>query len=251
MANLLDGDVALVTGGGSGIGRAIAIGYAAEGAQVVVVDVDVEGAAETAKSIEDAGGTGHSYPLDVADRDACVDLAATVAVDVGAVSILVNNAGIVRRATLESDTAPDDWDAVLGVNVDGPFNVTRAFLAPLTATKGRVVNIGLIQSMIHAPNSIAYTVSKGAIMNFTKGLATELGPQGVRVNTIGPGLIRTPLNAEARAASDHEGFFVRRTPLGRAGDPVDIVGPAIFLAFGMSAYVTGTYLPVDGGFLVN
>ncbi len=251
MANLLDGNIALVTGAGSGIGRAIARGFAGEGATVVAVDIDEAGAAETARMIGDAGGAAHSHALDVTDRGACVALAATVAADVGEVSILVNNAGIVRRTTIDKDGAPDDWDAILSVNVDGPFNVTRAFLDALTARKGRVINIGSVQSMIHAATSIAYTVSKGAIMNFTKGLATELGPQGVRVNTIGPGLIRTPLNADVRASPDHEDNFLRRTPLRRVGDPEDIVGPAIFLASEMSGYVSGVYMPVDGGLLAN
>jgi 3-oxoacyl-[acyl-carrier protein] reductase len=251
MGNLLDGHIALLTGGGSGIGRAIARGYAAEGATVIAADANADSAAETAKLIADAGGTGHAYGLDVTDRQACDDLAVTVSGEVGAVSVLVNNAGIVRRSTMETEAAVGDWEDVLAVNLDGPFNVSRAFLADLIKTKGRVINIGSIQSMIHARTSIAYTVSKGAVMNLSKAMAGELGPKGIRVNTIGPGLIRTPLNAEARSNSDHEPYFIGRTPLRRVGEPEDIVGPAVFLASDMSGYVTGAYLPVDGGFLIN
>jgi 3-oxoacyl-[acyl-carrier protein] reductase len=251
MGNLLDGDIALITGGGSGIGRAISKGYADEGAVVIAADANADGAAETAAMIADAGGTAHAYALDVTDRAACDALAKTVAAEVGRVSVLVNNAGIVRRSLMDSDTAVDDWNDILDVNLDGPFNVSRAFLADLTETRGRVINLGSVQSMIHARTAIAYTVSKGAIMNLSKGMAGELGPKGIRVNTIGPGLIRTPLNADVRAVGEHEAYFIARTPLRRAGEPEDIVGPAIFLASDLSAYVTGVYLPVDGGFLIN
>jgi NAD(P)-dependent dehydrogenase (short-subunit alcohol dehydrogenase family) len=155
-----------------------------------------------------------------------------------------------RRAKITSDTAVQDWDNVLSVNTHGVFNVTHAFLATLKATKGRIVNLGSIQSFVHTPNSVAYTTSKGAVRNFTTGLAAELGPDGVRVNAIGPGLIQTALNRD----TIHEGAeiyanFLHHTPLKRPGTPADIVGPAVFLASDMSQYVTGVTLPVDGGYL--
>lgn len=252
MGTLLDGHIAVVTGAASGIGRAIARGYADEGATVVVADVNEAGAAETAAMINAAGNNRASaVMLDVTDRANCAAVAAEVARDVGPVSILVNNAGIVRRNPISAPDADADWDAIIGVNATGLYNVTKAFLEPLKATRGRIVNLGSIQSHIHTMNAAAYTVAKHGVLGFTKALAAELGADGIRVNAIGPGLIRTPLNAENRANTDMEAKFVLRTPLGRAGEAADIAGPAIFLASDLSAFVTGVLIPVDGGYLTR
>ncbi len=249
MGTLLEGHIAVVTGAGSGIGRAIAQGYAAEGARVMAADINEDGARETAAMIADAGGAATSSALDVTDRDSCATLAVTVRRELGAVSVLVNNAGIVRREPISAANADEDWDAVLAVNATGVYNVTKAFLDHLKQTKGRIVNIGSIQSHVHTGNAAVYTVAKHGVLGFTRALAAELGPDGVRVNAIGPGLIRTPLNAENRANTDMEAKFLRQTPLGRAGEPEDIAGPAIFLASDLSAYVTGILIAADGGYL--
>ena len=252
MGTLLSGHIAVVTGAASGIGRAIARGYADEGASVVVADVNVAGAAETAAMINAAGDNRASaVMLDVTDRANCAAVAAEVARDVGPVSILVNNAGIVRRNPISAPDSDADWDAIINVNATGLYNVTKAFLEPLKATRGRIVNLGSIQSHIHTMNAAAYTVAKHGVLGFTKALAAELGADGIRVNAIGPGLIRTPLNAENRANTDMEAKFVLRTPLGRAGEAEDIAGPAIFLASDLSAFVTGVLIPVDGGYLTR
>ncbi len=249
MAGLLEGDIAVVTGAGSGIGRAIAKGFAAVGAKVVVADINEAGASETASMIAQAGGEALSAVLDVTDRASCAALAEIVAQQYGATSVLVNNAGIVRREPITADKANEDWDAIMRVNATGPYNVTKAFLEPLKETKGRIVNIGSIQSHVHTGNAVAYTVAKHGVLGFTRALAAELGPDGIRVNAIGPGFIRTPLNAENRAKTDTEAQFIGKTPLGRAGEAEDITGPAIFLASAMSAFVTGALVPVDGGYL--
>jgi NAD(P)-dependent dehydrogenase (short-subunit alcohol dehydrogenase family) len=144
-----------------------------------------------------------------------------------------------------------DWDDILAVNLHGMFNVTHAFLPALRARKGRIVNIASIQAFVHVrtPNSPAYTTSKHGVLGFTRALAAELGRDGVRVNAIGPGLIETPLNAQVRANNPElVKIFLDHTPLGRAGKPEDIVGPAIFLASDMSAYVTGSIVMADGGY---
>ncbi len=253
MPNLLDNHIAAITGGGSGIGRAIAIGYAREGARIVVLDADPEGARETQRLVADAGGKADVFVLDVTDRDAAHAVADQVAAKVGPVSVLVNNAGINRRNPITGDAAAvfKDWDDIISINVMGVFNVTHAFLPQLRAQKGRVVNIGSIQSFVHVrtPNSAAYTTSKHGVLGFTKALAAELGKDGVRVNAIGPGLIETPLNAQARANNpDLVKVFLDHTPLGRAGKPEDIVGPAIFLASDLSQYVTGGIVMADGGY---
>jgi len=253
MPGLLDGHIAAVTGAGSGIGRAIAQGYAREGARVAVLDLNGEAAVETVQQILNAGGMADSFTLDVTKRADCVTVAKQVADKVGQVTILVNNAGINRRNafTAAPEAVIKDWEDILAINLYGVFNVTHAFLGQLRASKGRIVNIGSIQSFMHVrtPNSLAYTTSKHGVLGFTRALAAELGKDGVRVNAIGPGLIETPLNAQVRANNpDLVKIFLDHTPLGRAGKPEDVVGPAIFLASDLSAYVTGSIVMADGGY---
>jgi NAD(P)-dependent dehydrogenase (short-subunit alcohol dehydrogenase family) len=252
MAGLLEGHIASVTGGGSGIGQGICLAYAREGARVIILDVNPEGAKETVGLIEAEGGTASAVTLDVTDRQACRAVAAEIGKS-GKISILVNNAGINRRNHITGDATAvaKDWDDILSINLDGMFNVTHAFLAQLRARKGRIVNIGSIQSFVHVswPNSAAYTTSKHGVLGFTRALAAELGKDGVRVNAIGPGLIETRINAEARATNpEMVAMVMRHTPLGRPGKPEDIAGPAVFLASDMSAYITGCIIMADGGF---
>ena len=244
MEGLLAGHLALVTGAGSGIGEGIARGFAAAGARVIVADVNEAGARRVAGEI---GAAATAERLDVTDRVAVDALAARV----GPVSILVNNAGIIRRGKMEAANARAEWDATLAVNLDGPFIVTTAFRAQLIATKGAVINIGSVQSFVALPNSAAYSASKGGVRMLTKALAIELSPLGVRVNAIGPGMIATPLNAQARENPDYMKSFAGRIALGRFGEPADIAGAAIFLASDLARYVTGVTLPVDGGFLAT
>ena len=250
---LLSNHIAVVTGAGSGIGRAIANGYAREGARVVLLDMNEKSAADVAKEIRDAGGKAESFLLDVTKRDDCAAMAKQIAAKVGQVSILVNNAGIARRNGMlgAAEAVINDWEDIIAINLTGVFNMTHAFLEPLRAAKGRIVNIGSIQSFVHlrTPSSPAYTASKHGVLGFTKALAAELGKDGVRVNAIGPGFIETPLNAATRAdRPELVQMFMDHTPLGRPGQPEDIVGPAVFLASDMSAYVTGSILMADGGY---
>jgi NAD(P)-dependent dehydrogenase (short-subunit alcohol dehydrogenase family) len=246
MVGLLDGKLALITGAGSGIGEAIAHGMADAGARVLVADLKGEAAERVATAI---GRQATAYTADVRDRDVCDGLASAVREQIGPISILVNNAGVIRRSNVDADTARKDWDATLSVNLDGPYNMTTAFLGHLKETKGCVINIGSIQSFVALPNSAAYTASKGGVRALTKALAIELSPFGIRVNAIGPGMVATPLNAEARENPEYMRNFQNRIPLGRIGEPADIAGPAVFLASDMARYVTGVTLPVDGGFL--
>ena len=219
MSGLLEGHIAAVTGGGSGIGQAIALGYAREGAHVVVLDANGEAADQTVKDITAAGGRAESIRLDVTERDKCRGVAAEIGDKIGQVSILVNNAGINRRNafTADADAVVKDWQDIMAVNLNGVFNVTHAFLGQLRATKGRIVNIASIQSFVHVrtPNSPAYTASKHGVLGFTRALAADLGKYGIRVNAIGPGLIETPLERagprqQSRAREDLHGAHAAR-----------------------------------------
>ena len=248
MEGLLAGRLALVTGAGSGIGEAIALAMAKAGAEVIAVDINGASAERTAKKI---GGRARHFTADVSDRGACDRLAESVRREAGAISVLVNDAGIIRRGTIDDKNARRDWDATLAVNLFGPFNMVTAFREQLVETKGAIVNIGSIQSFVALPNSAAYTVSKGGVRALTQALAIELSPLGVRVNAIGPGFIATPLNAEARKNLDYMRNFEGRIPFGRIGEPEDIAGPAVFLASDLARYITGVTLPVDGGYLAR
>jgi 3-oxoacyl-[acyl-carrier protein] reductase len=250
---LLQNHIAVITGAGSGIGRAIASGYAREGARVVLLDINEKAANEAAQEIRNSGGNAMSFVLDVTRREDCVAVAKQVADKAGAVTVLVNNAGIARRNGMlgATDAVIKDWEDIIAINLTGVFNVTHAFLEPLRAAKGRIVNIGSIQSFVHlrTPSSPAYTASKHGVLGLTRALAAELGKDGVRVNAIGPGFIETPLNEKVRASNPELAkIFIDHTPLARAGKPEDIVGPAIFLASDLSGYVTGSIVMADGGY---
>ena len=248
MPGLLDGRIALVTGAGSGIGEAIARAMGEAGARIVSVDINVGAAVRTAKAV---GNGALGFPCDVTDRAACDELAARLRAEVGPVSILVNNAGIIRRGKVTDANTRRDWDDTLAVNLDGPYNMVTAFLGQLRETRGAIINIGSIQSFVALPNSAAYTTSKGGVRLLTKALALELSPLGIRVNAIGPGFTATPLNADARQNPEYMANFTGRIPLGRIGTPEDIAQPAVFLASDMAGYITGVTLPVDGGYLAR
>ena len=249
MTGLLDDRIALITGAGSGIGEAIAYAMAGAGARVIAADIDGSAAERTADRI---GREAVGFACDVTDRERCDGLAAAVRSRIGAaVSILVNNAGIIRRGAVMEPNTRSDWDATLAVNLDGPYNMVTAFLGQLRETKGSIINIGSIQSFVALPNSAPYTTSKGGVRLLTKALAIELSPLGIRVNAIGPGFTATPLNAKAREDAAYMANFATRIPLGRIGTPEDIAGPAVFLASDMARYITGVTLPVDGGYLAR
>ncbi len=253
MPGLLQNHIAAVTGSGSGIGRAIALGYAREGAQVAVLDINGSRPPRRRRtSVMPAARRNTSRSTSRIEWPAAKSRQRSQAKS-AQVSILVNNAGINRRNAFagDADAVIKDWQDIMAVNLNGLFNVTHAFLAQLRASRGRIVNIASIQSFVHVrtPNSPAYTTSKHGVLGFTRALAAELGKDGVRVNAIGPGLIETPLNAQVRANNPELiKIFLDHTPLGRTGKPEDIVGPAIFFASDLSAYVTGSIVMADGGY---
>jgi NAD(P)-dependent dehydrogenase (short-subunit alcohol dehydrogenase family) len=249
ISTLLAGKRALVTGAAHGNGRAIAVGLAAHGADVVVTDIDVEACERTAADIRGPGRSAWAFPLDVTDAQACKKLAETVAREVGPIAILINNAGIIIREGIDSPRAGENWRRVLDVNLTGVFNVTHAFLPALRQTSGAIVNLGSIASFVGVGATLGYAPSKGGVKLLTQALARDLAPDGIRVNAIAPGVIATAMTETTRNDPARLSSFMSRTPLGRVGEPDELVGPVVFLVSDMASYVNGVTLPVDGGFL--
>jgi len=246
---LLAGRVALVTGAAQGNGAAISAGLAAAGARVVAADIDAAGAERTASSIRQTGGKAWAFPLDVTDPAACAAVAAESGRVAGQVSVLVNNAGVCPRHTIDSPELHRAWNLALDVNLHGTLNVTLAFLQALRATKGTIINIASIASFASTATSIGYSTSKAAVRMLTQNLAQELAKDGVRVNAIAPGTFATSMTEATRNDPERSERFLARIPMGRFGDPQEMVGPVLFLASAMSSYVTGATLVVDGGYL--
>lgn len=246
-AGRLAGRAALVTGAGRGIGRAIALLFAREGAEVTVVDREATLAEGVAAEIAAAGGRAFAQPADVSDERAMQALAATVGARTDRLHALVNNAGIARRRHFQRLTQAD-WDAVFATNFTGAVQCTRALL-PLLRRAGdaSIVNIASITLRQEGARLSAYAASKGALASLSHSLALDLAPDGIRVNYIAPGFIRTDMTERYVAKYLFRQYLKFRTPLGRAGEPEDVARAALFLASPDSSFVTGTGLVVDGG----
>ncbi|MBS0447692.1 MAG: SDR family oxidoreductase [Proteobacteria bacterium] len=244
----LSGRVALVTGGNSGIGRAIAWALAAAGARVVLAARRADALATAVADFAGDGLTAAALPCDFADRSIYAGIAARAAAPFGAPDILVNAAGINARLPFDHD---DDrhWDDTLAINLTAPFLLTRA-LAPAMRARGwgRIVNIASLQSLRAFANSAPYGASKGGIAQLTRATAEHWSRHGVTCNAIGPGFFATPLTAPVLADPARADAMAKKTMMGRNGEPADLYGTAVFLASDASAYVTGQVLFVDGGY---
>ncbi len=250
LPTLLDGQVALVTGGGRGNGCAIALGLAEAGATVVVADVDATTAESTAAQIRREGGRSVALAWDISEP-AHAERAREQLQALGhVVSVLVNNAGIEVPGSAGGADYATGWKRLLNVNLDGTMRVTEALLPQLRQRRGSIVNNVSVQSMVALQaHASAYAVSKAAIAQYTRSLAVELAPDAVRVNSIAPGFFATSMTASTRADPVRHRASLQRVPLARYGEPEELVGPVVFLASAMASYVTGALIAVDGGLL--
>jgi NAD(P)-dependent dehydrogenase (short-subunit alcohol dehydrogenase family) len=244
---LLEGEIAVVTGGGSGIGRAVALAFAAAGAQVVVLDARETAASQVAEEI---GISAHALAADVTNADAIERSFADIALRHGHIDVLFNNAGINRRQP-SLEMALDDWNAVIAVNMTGMFICARAAVRHMIPG-GRIVNTASMLGLSGGwyPN-IAYQATKGAVVNMTRSWAVEWAPRQIRVNAVAPGPVRTPFIAALTDQPDLVAQLEQLTPLRRLAEVEDVTGPVLFLASSASAMVTGHILPVDGGMLAQ
>jgi 2-deoxy-D-gluconate 3-dehydrogenase len=246
----LGGRVAIVTGGGSGIGLAIAHGLAAAGASVVIAARDAARGQTAVAELEAAGAQASFLPLDLADPDSCRALIPAAVASAGRVDILVNNAGTIM-ARAPQDIALEEWRMTLDVNLTGAFLLCQAAYAEFCRLgAGKIINVGSMATLFGSASGAAYCASKGGIGQLTKALAVAWGADNVQVNAILPGYINTDLTAQARL--QRPGFderVIAGTPARRFGEPGDLQGAAIFLASAASDFVTGALLPVDGGYM--
>jgi NAD(P)-dependent dehydrogenase (short-subunit alcohol dehydrogenase family) len=254
-SRVLADKIAIVTGGGSGIGRAAALLFAREGASVVIADLSREAGQATAEEIAHHGGRAIFEPADVTRAKDCERVVQRTVREFGSIHILFNNAGIIRRATV-TELNEEDWDRVMAVNVKSIFLMSRLVIPVMAkAGGGSIVNMSSGWGLAGGPKAAAYCASKGAVVLLTKAMAIDHGPQNIRVNCLCPGDTDTGmLRNEARQLGEAEDRFLAesaRRPLGRVGKPEEIAQAALYLASDASSFVTGTALVVDGGGLAG
>jgi NAD(P)-dependent dehydrogenase (short-subunit alcohol dehydrogenase family) len=245
---LLDGRVAVVTGGGDGIGGAISTLFARHGAVVEMAEIDAERAVRTCRAIAEGGGRAHAHIIDVTDPSAVGQLATDVLAEHGRVDVLVNNVGDYRPLVRFEDSTPESWNDMYTVNLMHVFAVTRAFIGPMTERgSGSIVNIHSVEGLRGFPGEPVYAAMKAAVAHFTTSLAVAVGRSGVRVNGIGPDLTQSPQVDYLSGFEEHDALWSSWAPVGRLGWPEDQARAALFLASDLSGFVTGHNLPVDGG----
>ena len=242
----LNGKIALITGADSGIGRAVAIAFAREGADVVVSYLNEhEDARATAELVEGAGRRCLVIPGDITDEAHCQTLVQRTVDELGGIDILVNNAAFQRTYAELTDISSEEWDTTLRTNIYAPFFLCKAAV-PHMEPGSAIINTTSIQSKSPSPELLAYATTKGAISNFTAGLAQMLGSKGIRVNAVAPGPIWTPL-IPSTMPPEKVSTFGQQTPIGRVGQPAELAGAYVLLASDLGSYMTGAVVPVTGG----
>ncbi|MCM2457585.1 SDR family oxidoreductase [Rhizobium sp. CG4] len=242
----LVGKVALITGADSGIGKAVAIAFAREGADIVISYLNEdEDARDTAKWVEDAGRKVLVVPGDIKSEGHCNDVVQRAVDELGGIDILVNNAAFQRTYSDIADITGEEWDETFRTNIYAPFFLSKA-AAPHMKPGSSIINTTSIQSRQPSPQLLAYASTKGAISNFTAGLAEMLAEKGIRVNAVAPGPIWTPLIPSTMSA-EKAAKFGENTLIGRAGQPAELAGAYVLLASALGSYMTGAIIPVTGG----
>ena len=246
--NQLATQIAVVTGAGRGIGRAIALKFASEGADVVVVSRTQENSEKVAAEIRALGRRAWAHAVDVADAAAVNATAEKILAETTKVDILVNNAGVTRDGLLMR-MSDADWDTVVNTNLKGAFLVTKAFSrAMIKARRGCIVNISSVIGLIGNAGQCNYAASKAGVIGFTQSVAKELAGRGIRVNAIAPGFIQTDMTSVLK--EEMKAALLKQIPLGRLGEAEDIADAALFLASPAARYITGQVLTVDGGMVM-
>ena len=241
----LANQVAVVTGAGRGIGRAIALKFAAEGADIACVSRTVENSEKVAQEVRALGRQAWAYAVDVADASAVAAAAEKILADAGRVDILVNNAGVTRD-TLLLRMSDADWDTVLDTNLKGAFLFTKALARSFIKQRsGRIINVSSVVGLIGNAGQCNYAASKAGLIGFTKSVAREVASRGITVNALAPGFVETDMTAALK--EDQREELLKQIPLGCLGQPDDIAAAALYLASPAARYVTGQVLTVDGG----
>jgi Dehydrogenases with different specificities (related to short-chain alcohol dehydrogenases) len=244
----LDNKVVIMTGGGRGIGKAMAEGLAMVGGSMIIVDIIAENAAQTCEEIIKAGGKAISMQLDVTNEAQVIKMVDDVVAALGRIDVLVNSAGVGGRYA-STELPMEEWNRVIGVNLTGTFLVARTVAKQMIKQKsGKIINVSSIMGSIALPMIAPYVASKGGVVQLTKALAVEFVGEGITVNAIAPSYVNTEMIATMKADVPRYEDTLRRTPMGRLAETEELAGPIIFLASEASNFMTGHVLYVDGGF---